>query len=251
VKEELEAIPALLDQFRQSVLAAAFRGDLTADWREKNPDVEPASGLLERIRVERRRRWEEAELEKMKAQGKTPKDDKWKEKYEEPESTFPTDLPKLPQGWVYSRLDFIADVIDPNPKHRNPKYVQDGFSFITTAEFIEPDSINIHTHRSVAEETVVEQENRCRFTEKSIVFSRKGTIGKTRILPTGIRFALLDSLCVVNPLSGIDHNYLNLAFQSPIVCKQIELSTRGVALKQVSVGRVRSLLIPVLVYLSR
>ena len=34
VKEELEAIPALLDQFRQSVLAAAFRGDLTADWRE-------------------------------------------------------------------------------------------------------------------------------------------------------------------------------------------------------------------------
>jgi type I restriction enzyme S subunit len=37
VKEELEAITPLLDQFRQSVLAAAFRGDLTADWREKNP----------------------------------------------------------------------------------------------------------------------------------------------------------------------------------------------------------------------
>jgi type I restriction enzyme S subunit len=49
VKEELEAIPALLDQFRQSVLAAAFRGDLTADWREKNPDVEPAEKLVERV----------------------------------------------------------------------------------------------------------------------------------------------------------------------------------------------------------
>ena len=36
VKEELEAIPALLDQFRQSVLAAAFRGDLTADWRRQD-----------------------------------------------------------------------------------------------------------------------------------------------------------------------------------------------------------------------
>jgi type I restriction enzyme S subunit len=33
VKEALEAIPPLLDQFRQSVLAAAFRGDLTADWK--------------------------------------------------------------------------------------------------------------------------------------------------------------------------------------------------------------------------
>ena len=46
VKEELEAIAPLLDQFRQSVLAAAFRGDLTADWREKNPDITPVKQLL-------------------------------------------------------------------------------------------------------------------------------------------------------------------------------------------------------------
>ncbi len=43
----------MCDRFRQSVLTAAFRGDLTADWREQNPDVEPASVLLERIRAER------------------------------------------------------------------------------------------------------------------------------------------------------------------------------------------------------
>ena len=46
VKEELSAIKPLLDQFRQSVLAAAFRGDLTKDWRSQNPDVEPAEVLL-------------------------------------------------------------------------------------------------------------------------------------------------------------------------------------------------------------
>ena len=46
VKEELEAIKPLLNQFRQSVLAAAFRGDLTKDWREQNPDVEPAEVLF-------------------------------------------------------------------------------------------------------------------------------------------------------------------------------------------------------------
>lgn len=48
VKEALEAIPLLLAQFRQSVLAAAFRGDLTADWREKNPDVTSVKELLKR-----------------------------------------------------------------------------------------------------------------------------------------------------------------------------------------------------------
>jgi type I restriction enzyme S subunit len=47
VKEELKAIKPLLNQFRQSVLAAAFRGDLTKDWREQNPDVEPASKIVE------------------------------------------------------------------------------------------------------------------------------------------------------------------------------------------------------------
>ncbi|WP_201320828.1 restriction endonuclease subunit S [Pseudanabaena sp. lw0831] len=49
-KEALDTIPKLIEQFRQSVLAAAFRGDLTADWREQNPNIEPASVLSERIR---------------------------------------------------------------------------------------------------------------------------------------------------------------------------------------------------------
>ena len=54
-REALDAIPPLLERFRQSVLAAAFRGDLTADWRAKHPDVEPASVLLERIREDTER----------------------------------------------------------------------------------------------------------------------------------------------------------------------------------------------------
>ena len=36
-KEALDAIPPLLEKFRQSVLASAFRGDLTRKWREQNP----------------------------------------------------------------------------------------------------------------------------------------------------------------------------------------------------------------------
>jgi type I restriction enzyme S subunit len=52
-KEALDSIPQLCDRFRQSVLAAAFRGDLTADWREQNSDVEPASVLLEKVQKDR------------------------------------------------------------------------------------------------------------------------------------------------------------------------------------------------------
>lgn len=49
-QERLEKIPTLLKRFRQSVLAAACSGRLTADWREKNPNVEPAEELLTKFK---------------------------------------------------------------------------------------------------------------------------------------------------------------------------------------------------------
>ena len=101
----LDAIPPLLEKFRQSVLSSAFRGDLTADWRAQTPDIESAEKLLEHIRKERRKRWEEDELAKMKAKGKTPKGDKWKDKYKEPEPVDTSDLPELPGGWCWAAFE--------------------------------------------------------------------------------------------------------------------------------------------------
>ncbi|WP_437952821.1 hypothetical protein WME98_20460 [Sorangium sp. So ce296] len=121
-KEALDAIPPLLERFRKSVLAAAFRGDLTADWREKNPDVEPAEELLKRIRAERRRRWEEAELAKMRAKGKVPGDDRWKERYEEPEPVDPNELPELPEGWCWATIDTVGHLL--LGRRRAPEYVE-------------------------------------------------------------------------------------------------------------------------------
>lgn len=109
-RDALDAVPALVDRLRQSILAAAFRGDLTADWREQHGDVEPASELLKRIRIERRRRWEEAELAKLIAKGKPPKDDRWKAKYVEPEPPDESDLPELPETWCWSSVDDVSEL---------------------------------------------------------------------------------------------------------------------------------------------
>jgi type I restriction enzyme S subunit len=103
----LEEVGPLLEQFRQSILAAAFSGRLTADWREKNPNVEPAHELLARIRAERRQRWEQAELAKYEAKGKQPPKD-WKDRYEEPEPVDETDLPELPDGWCWTNWNAVG-----------------------------------------------------------------------------------------------------------------------------------------------
>jgi len=49
-REELEHIPKLIKRYKQAVLAAAFRGDLTADWRAQNSNIETASELLSQVR---------------------------------------------------------------------------------------------------------------------------------------------------------------------------------------------------------
>lgn len=108
----LERVQRNLKRYRASVLKAAVEGRLVpteaelarADGRE----YEPASVLLERILAERRRRWEQAELAKMKARGKVPKNDKWKAKYVEPVEPDTSELPELPEGWCWATVDSLA-----------------------------------------------------------------------------------------------------------------------------------------------
>jgi type I restriction enzyme S subunit len=107
-RSPLAEVGPLLEQFRQSLLAAAFRGDLTADWRAANPNVEPASELLNRIRQERRQKWEQSELAKYEAKGKKPPQD-WQLEYTELETIDETDLPKLPEGWCWVRWELVGD----------------------------------------------------------------------------------------------------------------------------------------------
>lgn len=150
----------------------------------------------------------------------------------------------LPNTWKSRSLGEIADVIDPNPRHRNPPYYDKGFVFLSTAQFSDPDGWDYSDVNYVSEETVLEQEKRCSFTYRSIAFSRKGTIGKTRFLPTDIRFALLDSVVVINPSDLLDEKFLNYCLRANVVQEQVAQKTRGVALKQITVGAVRSLMIP-------
>ncbi|MFI9653026.1 restriction endonuclease subunit S [Guyparkeria halopsychrophila] len=53
IKARLDAIPAILKRFRQSVLAAAVSGRLTEGWRAENRSNESAKALLARLLKER------------------------------------------------------------------------------------------------------------------------------------------------------------------------------------------------------
>ena len=86
----LKRVKANLKRYKASVLKAAVEGKLTEDWRKQHPNVEPARKLLERILAERRAKWS------------------GKGKYKEPTPPDTNDLPSLPKGWTWARLEQVG-----------------------------------------------------------------------------------------------------------------------------------------------
>lgn len=106
--DSLKKAQAQLKRYRQSVLKAAVEGKLTEEWREAHKgELEPASVLLERVLKERREKWEDEQLEMFDAKGRSPKDDKWKEKYKRP-ATDASGSPELPEGWEWVTWEQIG-----------------------------------------------------------------------------------------------------------------------------------------------
>ena len=132
----LKRMAKSLRLYRASVLKAAVEGDLTADWRKKHPDVEPASKLLQRILAERRRRWEQEQRRAYTEKGKAlPKN--WKAKYKEPVSADAAKLQPLPEVWSWASLDQLGRIDRGRSKHRprNSSFLYGGrYPFVQTGD---------------------------------------------------------------------------------------------------------------------
>lgn len=126
---ELKAAQKKLAQYRQSLLKAAVEGALTAEWRTKNKPKETGAQLLERILKERRARWEEKQLARFKEQGKTPPKG-WQDKYPQPVQPDTTNLPELPEGWVWASLDQLSEFITSGSRGWADYYSSEGAIFI-------------------------------------------------------------------------------------------------------------------------
>ncbi len=216
-RKALEAIPPLLEKFRQSVLASAFRGDLTKDWREQHPDVEPASVLLERIRTERRKRWEEAELAKMKAKGKVPKDDGWKKKYKEPEPVDRSGLPELPEGWCWASAEELSNperpvtygILKPGP------HVDGGVPMIRIVD-VRSGVLNLSkTHLASTE--LSDQYHRTLLSGGEVLVSLVGSIGISAFVPNSAAGTNVHrNLAVIATGHYINGKILNYQIKGPL-----------------------------------
>lgn len=105
--ESLKTAQAQLKVYRQALLKHAFEGNLTAEWREKNPDkVKTADTLLKHIQSQRTQRYQQqtAEWETGGKQWSKPKVAKPQPSLTQEELAS---LSTLPPGWTWTRFGLL------------------------------------------------------------------------------------------------------------------------------------------------
>lgn len=139
-----------LKLYRQALLKQAFEGKLTQEWRKQRAlsgaEMEPANELLERIKLERQKRyeqeledWKEAvkQWEKDGKLGKRPSKPKLARKVDEIDQQEVAQLNDIPSLWNYGRLANLGILDRGKSKHRprNDERLFGGdYPFIQTAE---------------------------------------------------------------------------------------------------------------------
>jgi len=233
--ENLKRVKANLKRYKASVLKAAVEGKLTEEWRKKHPNVEPADKLLQRILAERRKKWEEAELAKIRVRGKQSKDDKWKKKYKEPAVPLLSALPNVPNGWEFAGIEQLLppekEAMKTGPfgsllkkhEHRPEGIPVLGIENIQAMEFV-PGS-KIHITKKKAEEL-----NGYSVASGDILISRSGTVGEVCVVPGNIGQARISTNLMKISLAkdGMSSEFFTFLFNgSPFVLSQVSELCKG------------------------
>ena len=238
---ELKAAQKKLGQYRQSLLKAAVEGALTAEWRANNTPTETGPQLLERILTERRTRWEAKQLAKFEEQGKTPPKD-WQKKYSEPVQPDTTDLPELPEGWVWATLSQVGWLDRGRSKHRprNAPHLYGGpYPFVQTGDIRHADTFLSEVEATYSEAGLAQSRL---WPIGTMCITIAANIGKTAILSMEACFP--DS--IVGFLSGGDEvsiRYVEYFMRS--VQQKLEDEAPATAQKNINLEILEKVAIPV------
>lgn len=238
----LKRVKANLKRYKAAVLKAAVEGKLTEEWRKQNPDVEPASKLLERILTERRTKWEEAELAKMKAKGKEPKNDKWRDRYKEPEPLIDGQVFEIPPSWAWTNLGQVSWSVKDGP-HYSPSYTDNGIPFISGGN-IRPNGIDFSSAKYISPELHEELSARCKPRVGDLLYTKGGTTGIAYCNTESREFNVWVHVAVIRLLKGIDGAFLQNTLNSPHCYRQSQLYTHGVGNQDLGLTRMIKITLP-------
>ena len=189
-QEELVKLTEVLpEQLKKSILQEAIEGRLVP----QDPNDEPASVLLERIRTEKARLVKEKKIKKDKNESHIYRTDDghWMEHFEDKnreDICIDEEIPfEVPSGWEWCRLISYLDVRDGT--HDSPKYYNQGIPFVTSKnlkngeiDFSSCKLISDNDHKKFSERSCVD--------DGDILFAMIGSIGNPVIVKKDREFSI-------------------------------------------------------------
>ena len=213
-------------KLRQKILDLAIRGKLVL----QDPNDEPASVLLERIRAEKEQLIKEGKIKRSK---KSESSDKpHYENYE------------LPSGWKYDLITNICSkIVDGD---HNPPVAQKQISpyIMLSSKNINEDTItNLDDVRYLSKADFDISNNRTKVTKGDVLFTSVGSIGRTCIYDLVVPVAFQRSVTVMT--TYIYNRYFKLFLDSPLYQNYVFENARGTAQKGFYINQIENSLIPI------
>ena len=208
---------------RQKILDLAIHGKLVP----QDPNDEPASVLLERIRAEKKRLIKEGKIKKVKKYAKTS---------DKPHYPY-----QLPEGWVWCRLeDYVFSVTDGD--HQAPPKVSKGIPFLVISN-IADGSLDFSNTRYVPEEYYEKIQMERKPKRGDILFSVTGSYGIVVNIKTDRQFCFQRHIGLIKPT--ISNEYLSFVLMSNYIKSLCDKLATGTAQKTVGLDTLRSLYVPI------
>ncbi len=217
-------------KLRQRILDLAIRGKLVP----QDPNDEPASVLLDRIRTEKERLIAEGKI-------KRPKSKKSTDKSHYQQFTPPFEIPK---SWQWVNITEVTSKIT-DGTHHSPENKPIGDFLYITAKNIKYDGIKKDSATYVNSNVHTEIYSRCNPEYGDILYIKDGaTAGVVAINDLKVPFSLLSSVALIKPL-GILNRYLYYFLRSDFSNSSIKKSMKGVGITRITLRQIEEWNIPV------
>ena len=232
------------EQLKNSILQMAVQGKLVP----QDPNDEPASELIKRIREEKERLIKEGKIKKEKnpsyifrGEDNIPYEKVGKN---EPVSIADEVPFEIPESWEWVRLSTICTkLVDGD--HNPPK----GVNFVTP--FIMASSTNINNDalvdlekvRYLSEEVFIKENERTSASAGDIFFTSVGSLGRSCVYDGSLNICFQRSVSVITTL--IYNYYLKFFFDCGYFQKKVIKEATGTAQKGFYLNQLSSSLIPV------
>lgn len=199
-------------QLKNAILQEAIQGRLVP----QDPNDEPASVLLDRIRKEKQQLVKEGKLKK-------------KDLEEKP--IFEDEIPfEIPESWEWVRFSQLYWQLT-DGTHSTPKYKVNGIPFLSVKD-MSTGKLDFSNTKFISAEEHSILSQRCHPQKGDLLISKVGTTGIPLIIDTDREFSIFVSLALIKFFPQlIDCNYLLHLINSPLVQLQVKDNTRGVGNK--------------------